>query len=210
MLDSLINFLDFLGIVAFALSGAFLAAKHNMDPIGYMLLGLVTAIGGGTIRDVILNRDVFWVIDVRYLYVSIFISLIGGIFASRSKIEKLKTFQSVVLWSDAIGLCTFATLGTQIAYQMQMPYAVCILAAVLTATGGGIVRDVLAGVKPFITYSEVYAFAAIMGGACYLIIISLTDIPTLAAIGSLLIGFLLRAGGIIKNWHVPFTNKNIA
>ena len=138
--ESFINGIGIFGVVVFAVSGAFAAARKDMDPVGFLLLGAITAIGGGTTRDVILDRPVFWLEDPSQLIIALVASLATYLFVSlAAHLERRKW----VAWSDALGLAAFAVQGTFIALELNSHPLIAIIMGTMTAVGGGVIRDVL-------------------------------------------------------------------
>ncbi len=208
MILFLLNILNWFGLIVFAVSGALLAVKHRMDLIGYILLGTATAIGGGTIRDLILSRPVFWTIDTSQLVASAFISALAGIIAyyGQDKISHTH-YQKILEWFDALGLSVFAVAGTLIAQHAGAHFWVAFVCGMMTATGGGLIRDMIANETPFITKSELYASAAALGSISVLLLQYL--LPTsLAILIALIATFTLRIGAILWGWRPPFSPKD--
>lgn len=158
---------DILGTIVFAISGVLLASKKEMDPIGALVLGVITAIGGGTIRDMILNAGaVFWLTDSTDLIVAIITSLISMLFIRYTHF----TFSSskwLLPVLDAIGLAAFVGIGVNKAVIANANGLVMICMGVLTGIGGGIIRDILARDIPMVFRTDIYATACIIGGAIH-------------------------------------------
>ncbi len=182
----------YLGDVVFAISGALAAGRHRMDIIGFVLVGTITGIGGGTIRDIILERPVFWATNPFELILCLIASLIT-FFVIPNKISRVKA----MTWFDAIGLSAFAVAGCHIALSMGSPMIVAVFMGVTTATGGGIIRDILCGTKPFVVSGEIYVTAALLGALVYALLAQ-TTLPIQA---SQWIGFFtvltIRGAGVI-------------
>ena len=132
-----INAIGIFGVIVFAVSGAVAAGRHRMDPIGFVLLGTITAIGGGTVRDLLLDRTVFWIVDQSQLLLAVGVSFLTYFFLPSGISRK-----NLVVWSDALGLSAFAVQGTFIALQHDVPFAVAIILGMMTAVGGGLLRDI--------------------------------------------------------------------
>jgi uncharacterized membrane protein YeiH len=157
----LIYIIDMFGTAIFAISGVLLAGRLKMDPFGVIVLASVTAIGGGTIRDMALGATpVFWITDTNYLLV-IFITCILTMLIIR-KPKRLPWY--ILPVSDAIGLAVFVGIGVEKALKYNADPMVAVIMGVITGCGGGIIRDVLAREVPMILRSEVYATACILGG----------------------------------------------
>ncbi len=163
---SIFDFLDLLGTAAFAISGSLFAIKKRMDTFGVLIIGFVTAVGGGTLRDMLIGADrITWMQNLNYLYV-IFISVILAI-AFRKKIAYLS--KSLFLF-DTIGLGIFTIIGTEIGLQYGFQPVICVSLGVITATFGGVIRDTLSNEIPLIFQKEIYATACIIGATTFLIL----------------------------------------
>lgn len=176
---------DILGTIVFAISGVLLASKKEMDPIGALVLGVITAVGGGTIRDIILNNGpVFWITDSTDLWVAIIASLLSMLFIRYSSIDKYPKWLLPIL--DAIGLAAFVGIGVNKAIACEVNGLIIIIMGVLTGVGGGILRDVLARDIPMVFRTDIYATACLIGGAvhafAYLYLNLVLEIATLLGI----------------------------
>ncbi|WP_230492426.1 TRIC cation channel family protein [Martelella alba] len=157
----MLSVLDILGTAVFAISGVLLAGKLRMDPFGVLVLGVVTAIGGGTIRDMALNHGpVFWVSDPTDLTVAMVTCFITIMVVRQPR--RLPKWLLPVL--DAIGLAVFVGIGVNKAFASGTGPLVAVCMGVITGVGGGILRDVLAREIPMILRTEIYATACIAGG----------------------------------------------
>ncbi|ASI93680.1 trimeric intracellular cation channel family protein [Vibrio rotiferianus] len=161
---SLIYIFDIFGTAVFAISGVLVASKFRMDAFGAVVLGSLTAIGGGTVRDMAIGATpVFWMIDSVYLWV-ILVTCITTIIA----IRRQKYIPNWVLsLADAIGLAVFVGIGFEKAMQYQGSYTVAIIMGVITGCGGGILRDALTGEVPSVLQKEIYATSCLIGGMVY-------------------------------------------
>lgn len=153
---------DYLGTFAFAVSGALKAVRKGMDLFGLLVLAVVTAIGGGTIRDALLGLRPFWLQDPTYLLLSVL--AVGAVFALYRQISR---HEQVLMWFDAVGLGTFTVIGAAKALDHGAGLPGAIIFACLTGVGGGMIRDVLAGDVPVVLRREVYASASILGALLY-------------------------------------------
>ncbi len=161
---TIFHFLDLLGTAAFAISGALFAMNKKMDPFGVFIIAFVTAVGGGTLRDMLIDRNpVAWMDDLTYVYV-IFIAVILAIIL-RKKISYLS--KSLFLF-DTIGLGIFTIIGTEIGVQSNLHPIISVSLGMLTATFGGVIRDTLSNEVPLIFHKEIYATACIIGSVTYL------------------------------------------
>jgi len=198
-MNELLYYLDIFGIIVFALSGALMAGRYQLDPFGVVVLASVTAVGGGTIRDVILQTPVFWVEKPYYLYV-ILITAILTIILIRQPKRIPKRF---LLIADALGLALFAVLGTQKALYLGAPIPVAIVLGTITGVAGGMIRDVLCNVIPMILRQEIYALAAMLGGGLFILLHWLNWTETQAIVTSMSAALLLRLAAIYWRVSLP-------
>lgn len=174
---TMIYWLDMAGVVVFALSGVILACRHRMDPIGMLVLAAVTAIGGGTLRDLLLGSGVFWIADSTYLWVilaTVSMALLGFHFIHRLS----RGFLPI---ADAGGLAVFTVIGTHKALSLGSTGVVAVVMGVLTGVAGGMLRDLLAQRVPMVLREEIYATAAIAGGGV-LVILSALEVAAVVGI----------------------------
>ena len=166
MIDNLsVNFtiiLDFLGTFVFAISGIRLASGKNIDLFGAYIIGLVTAIGGGTTRDLLLDVTPFWILDPRYLIIT-GIALLAIILFK----EKLFRWGKTIFLFDAIGLGLFTIVGISKTLDAGLPFWVCIIMGTVTGSLGGVIRDVLINEVPLLFRKDIYAIASILGGVIF-------------------------------------------
>ena len=155
----------YFGDVVFAVSGALTAARYRMDVLGFVLIGTVTGIGGGTTRDLLLGRTVWWTQDPTELILCIAASLVTFFFIT-SDITRRKG----MIWSDALGLSVFGVVGCHIALAFGSPPIIAVFMGMVTATGGGVIRDVLTNTQPLILCGQPYATAALLGSLTYAVL----------------------------------------
>jgi uncharacterized membrane protein YeiH len=189
--------IDLFGTAIFALSGVLLAGRLRMDPFGVVVLGSVTAIGGGTMRDLALGATpVFWIKDTTYIWVILCTCLLAMIVVRRPK--------RVAWWilpvCDALGLAVFVGIGVEKALAYQDSYLIAIIMGVLTGCGGGIIRDILAREVPMVLRSEVYATACIIGGLFYAAAMKLNYDHSVAFLACGISTLIIRLGAI--RWHL--------
>ena len=182
----------YFGDVVFAVSGALTAARYRMDVLGYVLIGTITGIGGGTTRDLLLGRTVWWTQDPTELILCVVASLLTFFFIT-SDITRRKG----MVWSDALGLSVFGVVGCHIALQFGSPPIIAVFMGMVTATGGGLIRDVLTNTQPMILCGQPYATAALLGSLSYACLryLAAPEIP--AEVVACLAAFSLRASAII-------------
>lgn len=196
---SLLYTLDLIGTAAFAASGAWAGIRRNMDLFGVMVLGLVTATGGGTLRDILLgDTPPFCLQDEIYLYIAIGISL-ATFFLHRH----MEWLRYPLLYFDAVGLGTFVVIGTEKALQFGTGALGAVMLGVMTATAGGMIRDMLANQVPLILRKEVYASACLAGGVL-LVGLQQTALPqTVAWLIAAGLVILVRVLAIRFDWALP-------
>lgn len=157
--------LDLFGVVVFALTGSLVAARKNMDLFGGIVLANVTAIGGGTIRDLLLgNTPVFWMKDPVYIYTASLTAVFLFVLIRHADFP-----EDWLLIPDAFGLAVFTLIGTQKAMDVNLPFVVAVITGILTGVAGGMIRDILSGSSPMILSKEIYATASMSGAVVYLV-----------------------------------------
>lgn len=192
--NSFIDYIGIFGVAVFAISGALSANNLRMDPIGFLLLGTVTAIGGGTMRDAMIGRTVFWTIDASQLSIALIASLLTYFF-----IRKDISQQKWMVWSDALGLAAFTVQGTFIAIDEYVPVVVIVVMGTMTAVGGGVIRDILSCKRPMIFGGQLYASLAVLGSFIVLLLNNLgLPEPLTAAMGFAVV-FIGRGATILFN-----------
>ncbi len=203
VLADVLRGLDYFGTVVFAVSGALVAARKAMDWMGFAILATVTGIGGGTLRDLILARPVFWVAHWEYIALCVVSALVTFYF-----VQHVHRRLSWLLWADAVGLAAFSVLGVQIALGMGVNPFIAIVMGMMTAAFGGVIRDVLAGEPPLLLHREVYASAALLGGVVYVLLATLLHQPFLALVLGFIVTLSVRGLGIVYHWHLPAASPN--
>ncbi|ALG52886.1 TPA: TRIC cation channel family protein [Vibrio parahaemolyticus] len=197
-MDSMLLYMiDLFGTAIFAVSGVLLAGRLKMDPFGVIVLGSVTAIGGGTIRDMTLGATpVFWITDTTYLWVIFITCLLTMILVRRPK----RLAWWVLPVCDAIGLAVFVGIGVEKALAYNASGMVAVIMGVITGCGGGIIRDVLAREVPMVLRSEVYATACIIGGIFHTMAVSMGYDHSTALLAGVISTLVIRLGAI--RWHL--------
>ncbi len=196
---TLLYLLDMIGTAAFAASGAWAGVRREMDLLGVLVLGMVTAIGGGTLRDLLLgDTPPFCLKDENYLWLSLVVSLLV-FFGHRH----LKRISNPLLYFDAIGLGTFVVIGTGKALQFNLGPFGAVLMGIMTATAGGVMRDVLSNRVPLILQREIYASACLIG-AGLMVALQQTTLPqNLNVILAAATVISLRLLAIRHDWALP-------
>ena len=195
-----------IGLAVFALSGALAAARKGMDPFGFILLAAVTAIGGGTLRDLILSVPVFWLRDPSSLLICAAVGLLTYFIGLKSpgRIGALGR-QTLLVWADAIGLAIFTILGAAKALTFGAHPITAVALGVMTGGFGGIIRDILAAEPPLVLHREIYITASLVGAAIFVGVMGI-GVPLFFA-SALGMGacFALRGMAIRYNWSLkPF------
>jgi uncharacterized membrane protein YeiH len=198
-MSELLYWLDLFGVIVFALSGALMAGRYKLDPFGVVVLASVTAIGGGTIRDVILGTTVFWVENPIYLFVILFTAILTIIMIRRPK----RIPKRFLMIADAFGLALFAVLGTEKALSLGVPMSVAIVMGTITGVAGGMIRDVLCNVIPMILRQEIYATAAMLGGCLYALFHTLGWPENISIISAITGALTLRLAAIYWKVSLP-------
>jgi uncharacterized membrane protein YeiH len=200
MTYSLIYFLAMIGTAVFALSGAMAAARKELDIFGFIIVALAPAVGGGTVRDLVLGAEhVFWVKDLNYIYVSSFVAIIAFFQVHRLAGKRY----TLLMWADAFGLALFAVMGTQTALNYDLHPVMVVIMGVITGTFGGMLRDIICNEVPFLLQKEIYALAAMVGSCVYLILLHFDINQDIAMIISISATFGVRGLAIILGWSLP-------
>jgi len=195
----LIDPLSAIGTAVFALTGAISAARKRFDIFGMVVLAAVVGLGGGTLRDVLLGRlPVTWVSDPSGLLITTSVSIFSFFF-----LKHLVRLEAIFLWADAIGMATFAVIGTSLALEKDVSPFLAPVFGMFTACFGGLVRDVIVNERPTILYAELYATAALAGSAVYSLGMTLEWNRSWVTAISLVVAMVVRALGIVWRWHLP-------
>jgi len=193
-----IAFFDYAGMAVFAATGALAASRKQLDLIGCLFLACVTAIGGGTLRDLILDVPVFWIERHAYILVSVATAVI--VYFSAHLIESR---YKLLLWLDAVGLSAYCVFGAWKGLTITGSPVVGVVMGVLTATFGGILRDTLAGEQSVLLRPEIYVTAALAGA----IMFTLADYAGAPILASALVAataaFVVRGGALRYGWSLP-------
>ena len=197
---SFVYALEMLGTAAFAVSGALAASRKRMDIFGFCVLALMPAVGGGTVRDVIIDRvPVFWVSDNRYVAVAIIAALVV-FFAPHPKPGGRR---QLLIWADALGLSLFAALGTEVSLAHGTGPLVAVMLGVTTAVTGGMIRDIICNEIPLILEREIYATAAFAASLVYVLVDQLGTSHSTSLTAGVVTGLVVRGLAIRYNWSLP-------
>ena len=195
----LLYILDLFGVAVFAISGALAAGRKSLDLLGVVIIAVVTAVGGGTTRDLLLDRHpIFWIADPTYLSVIIITALLT-IWYTRYK----EPPEKALLLADALGLAVFTITGAQITQEVISNGVIVVIMAAITGTVGGLIRDVLSNDIPLIMRKDIYATAALAGATVYLLLQLTTLDSTLNIILGMFVVIGLRLAAIQWQLHLP-------
>ncbi len=196
---TLMMVLDYAAVFVFALTGALVASRAQLDIVGFVFIASLTAVGGGTIRDVILNRDsVFWVADPTYILVAATAAIL--VFWTAHLLESR---YRTILWLDACALAVAVPAGVAVALALEQPFGIVIIMGITTGCFGGLMRDVVCNEVPLVLkQGELYVTCALAGGIAALLALAF-DLPTaLALLICAGVTFTLRAGSLLFGWNL--------
>lgn len=162
---SLILLIDLLGTISFSISGVLTALKKRMDPFGILIIAFVTAVGGGTLRDLLIDTPVFWMNNLNYIYMIGGAAVIAVIFR-----KKLGYVRRSLFLFDTIGIALYTIIGVEKGIAAEYPAIICVGLGTLSACFGGVIRDILCNEIPIIFRKEIYATACILGGSAYFLL----------------------------------------
>lgn len=195
----MLDLLGIIGTMAFAMSGALTAMHKKLDPFGVFIIAFVTAVGGGTLRDVLIGRTpVGWMQDVNYVYVIVIGFILAILF--RKKFERLRT--SLFLF-DTVGLGVFTLIGLEKGINIGLHPVICIALGTMTACFGGVTRDILCTEIPVIFRKEIYATICIFGGIVFFILRKLNLEADLLYLTTSLFIISVRLMAVKLKWHLP-------
>jgi uncharacterized membrane protein YeiH len=193
------HLLDIIGTMAFAMSGALTAMSKKMDPFGVFIIAFVTAVGGGTLRDVMIGRTpVGWMLDLQYVYIIIIGYVLAIIF--RKKFDRLRT--SLFLF-DTIGLGVFTLIGLEKGINIGLHPVICIALGTMTACFGGVIRDILCTDIPVIFSREIYATICILGGIVFFVLREFNLEKDVLYLVTSLVIISVRLMAVKFKWYLP-------
>ena len=196
---TILQLLDYSGVAVFAANGALAASRRQVDLIGFIFLAIVTGVGGGTLRDLILGQTpVFWVNEPAYLIVAAATAVVVYFTAHLVWSRYLW-----LLWLDALGLAAYCVIGAAKGLALGVPAPIAVVTGVMTATFGGILRDIVTGEPSVLMRREIYLTAALVGASAY-VILTIFNAPAVpAALVSTLAAFFVRGGALYYGWQFP-------
>ncbi|MBC7749739.1 MAG: trimeric intracellular cation channel family protein [Methylotenera sp.] len=193
------HLLDIIGTMAFAMSGALTAMNKKLDPFGVFIIAFVTAVGGGTLRDIMIGRTpVGWMLDLKYVYVIAIGFVLAIIF--RKKFDRLRT--SLFLF-DTIGLGVFTLIGLEKGINIGLHPVICIALGTMTACFGGVIRDILCTEIPVIFRREIYATICILGGIVFFLLRKLNLDNDILYLTTSLVIISVRLMAVKFKWYLP-------
>ena len=191
--------IEILGTIAFAMSGSFAAMQKRLDPFGVLIIAFVTSVGGGTIRDLLLDVPVFWMHDMLICTVIFITCIFSMIFKSFEK-----KFKVTMFLFDSFGLGLFTIIGIQKGMDANLHPLICITLGTITGCFGGISRDILLNRIPLIFRKEIYATACIVGGGIFLVLVKYTSLSyALVQISTILLIVAIRTLAVKYQWQIP-------
>jgi uncharacterized membrane protein YeiH len=193
------HLLDIIGTMAFAMSGALTAMSKKLDPFGVFIIAFVTAVGGGTLRDILIGRTpVGWMLDVNYVYVIVIGFILAIIF--RKKFDRLRTS---LFFFDTIGLGVFTLIGLEKGINIGLNPVICIALGTMTACFGGVIRDILCTEIPVIFRREIYATICIFGGIVFFMLKKFNLDSDVLYLATSLFIISVRLMAVKFKWHLP-------
>lgn len=201
---NIITVLDLIGVFVFAMSGVLAATEKKLDLFGAIIIAFVTALGGGTLRDLLMNTEIGWVANTTSIYVVISATVLTLIFR-----QKLKYLRKTIFLFDSMGIGIFTIIGVQKAISFEMPIEIAIILGVMTATFGGVIRDILCNEIPLIFRKEIYATACIAGALLYVSLdyFQLNEMVNVFISGTFIV--VIRTLSVLKNYSLPVINDRL-
>jgi uncharacterized membrane protein YeiH len=197
---TLLVLLDYASVLVFALTGALVASRAQLDIVGFFFIACLTAVGGGTLRDVLLNREfVFWVAEPTYIAIACTAALVVFFTA-----HLLESRYRALIWLDSLALAVAVPAGVGVAMGLNQPAAIVLIMGMVTGCLGGLMRDVVCNEVPLVLkQGELYASAAFAGAGAALIARELGVDTLLALAACALLTWVLRAGSLAFGWRLP-------
>lgn len=193
-----IYILDIIGTLVFAISGVLTAIDSDFDVVGASIIGMVTAVGGGTLRDILIGQTpVGWMTDLNYLW-----TIIAALFLSYLFKKHILKLRKSMFFFDTIGIGLFTILGLQKTLSLGLEPTIAILMGIVSAVFGGIIRDVLTNKVPLIFRNEIYASACLAGGLVFLGLEQVLDNHTINTLISMLTVVIIRYLSVRNNWSL--------
>lgn len=198
-LTSLLPILDYASVAVFAVTGALVASRAQLDIVGFIFIACLTAVGGGTLRDVMINRTIFWIADPWYVGVASATAIIVFFTA-----HLLESRYRAILWFDAVSLAIAVPAGVAAAYSLGFSWPIVLIMGMVTSCLGGLMRDVVCNEVPLVLLEgELYASCALAGAAAFVIAAQFGLSPGWNSLICGLAIFALRAGSMMFGWKLP-------
>ena len=196
-LAHLLHLMDLAGVAVFAATGALVAARRDRTLVTFIAFAIVAGVGGGTVRDLLLGAPVFWVKDPTYISVSMMVA--GLVWAAKGRLISPKP----LMWLDAVGLAAYAALGAAKAASLGASPLISVVMGVVTATFGGVLRDLFAGRPTLLVTREIYISAAALGAVVYVALRLAGASAEVAFFLGAVAAFALRAAALTLGWSLP-------
>ena len=197
---SWIYWLDIIGVIVFATSGVLTAIDNDFDVVGASVIGFVTALGGGTLRDILIGQTpVFWMRDTSYIYL-----VLGALVIAYMFKKHIMTLKKSMFLFDTIGIGFYMILGMQKSISIGLPLPVVLMMGVVSASFGGVIRDVLTNEIPLIFRKEIYASACLVGGVVFLSLEAFNTLHYSNMLISIGIVIIIRYLSVRNNWTLKF------
>lgn len=191
--------IEILGTISFSMSGSFAAMQKRLDPFGVLIIAFITSVGGGTIRDLLLDVPVFWMHDLLMCFLIMVTSIFAMVFKSFEK-----NFKVTLFLFDSFGLGLFTIIGIQKGMSAELHPVICLTLGTITGCFGGILRDILLNRIPLIFRKEIYATACIVGGSVFLLLVYYGNMSyTFVQIFTILLIVLIRTLAVKYHWRIP-------
>jgi len=198
---SWIYFFDLVGTFVFAISGVLTAIDKKFDLVGSMIIGLVTAVGGGTFRDILIGKTpAGWMTDINYLFVILLAVLVSYFFK-----ERILKLRKGMFAFDTLGIGLFTILGLQKTLGVGLSVPIALLMGVVSAVFGGVIRDVLTNEIPLVFRREIYATACLFGGLVFLVMEHFSSTATINMSVSISVVVVIRYLAVKNNWSLNFS-----
>lgn len=199
---SLFLIIDILGTIAFAVSGALTAMNKKLDIFGIFIIAIVTALGGGTLRDILIDAPITWMRDLTFVYVIIASTIVAVLFR-----KKLGYIRKSLFLFDTIGIALYTIVGVEKGIAADFPPLICIALGTMSACFGGVIRDILCSEIPIIFRKEIYATACIMGGLAYFLLLKTPLSSDVVVILSGSVVITIRLFAVVFKWSLPTIYK---
>jgi uncharacterized membrane protein YeiH len=202
----IINIIEVLGIMSFALSGAISGIRKRLDIFGVLIITFVSSVGGGTVRDILIGSlPVAWMQDMLTVSTILFVYVVALFFY-----KYILYLNRTIFWLDTVGLALFSTIAVEKGIQFNMSPPVCVALGAITGCFGGIIRDVILNEIPYVFRKDIYASACIAGGSCYFVTLWLFPAGGnfAASTISIAIVMIIRIGATYLKWRLPLIYKH--